>query len=739
MQTQYRLHLTLYYGLHLLLSLLPVGLWGQSNPNRNPPADSARVLREVAVRGFRLNHTEALPDVQGTYLMAGKRSEVVRLAGIDANVAEKTGRQLFARIPGVFVYDMDGTGNQINIATRGLDPHRSWELNSRQNGVIINSDLYGYPASHYSPPLESMERVELVRGTASLQYGAQFGGMIDYVTKTADTTRRLGFETTNSIGSFGLRSTYNALGGRIGKWTYYTYDYRRASDGYRANSRSTAQTQFLSLRFRASKRVEWRAEVGRSTYRHQIPGPLTDSLFLQNPRQSTRSRNYFNPDIWVPSVRLDWRLSGRTQLSWTTSAVLGARNSVQFDAFANVPDAVDEQTGFYKNRQVDIDRFNSYTSELRLLHRYQLAGLKATLAFGMQGINNDLHRQQVGKGTTGSDFDLSLTNPVWGRDLHLRSRNGAFFAENQVQVTPRLQLAGGFRAENGASRMSGTIGNDPLENVPALVRHRFVLFGFNAQYRFNPATRLYGGWSQAYRPVIFKDLIPASVYERVADNLKDARGHNAEIGLEGQWKTVRWNVSLFELLYRNRMGNLLTGDSAGPTLVLRSNVGDSRSRGLEALVEATLMRGRRWSIQFFSSTAYMDARYRKASLSNGKENVIIDGNRVESVPVWTSRNGITIQYRRIRFTSLYSYVGKTFSDAFNTSLPSANGARGLVPDYGLLDVMATWQAHRRLLIRGSLNNVLDKSYFTKRPAFYPGPGIWPSDGRGGVVTAALTL
>ena len=57
---------------------------------------------------------------------------------------------------------MDGAGNQVNISTRGLDPHRGWEFNNRKDGIIINSDMYGYPASHYSMPLESIERIELV-------------------------------------------------------------------------------------------------------------------------------------------------------------------------------------------------------------------------------------------------------------------------------------------------------------------------------------------------------------------------------------------------------------------------------------------------------------------------------------------------------------------------------------------------------------------------------------------------
>ena len=61
---------------------------------------------------------------------------------------------------------MDGTGNQVNISTRGLDPHRSWELNIRKDGISTNSDMYGYPASHYNIPMEAVEKsnwcVELV-------------------------------------------------------------------------------------------------------------------------------------------------------------------------------------------------------------------------------------------------------------------------------------------------------------------------------------------------------------------------------------------------------------------------------------------------------------------------------------------------------------------------------------------------------------------------------------------------
>lgn len=115
---------------------------------------------------------------------------------------------------------MDGTGNQMNISTRGLDPHRSWEFNNRKDGVITNSDMYGYPASHYNIPMEAVERIELVRGTGSLQYGAQFGGMLNYISKQPDTTKKVALESINTLGSYGLVSTYNAVSGKINKFRY---------------------------------------------------------------------------------------------------------------------------------------------------------------------------------------------------------------------------------------------------------------------------------------------------------------------------------------------------------------------------------------------------------------------------------------------------------------------------------------------------------------------------------------
>lgn len=693
--------------------------------------DSSKVLKlnEVQIREqqFKFN-IQSIPNTKGTYLYAGKKTEVINVLGLNANIAEKTARQIFAKVPGIFVYDMDGTGNQLNISTRGLDPHRGWEFNVRKDAVITNTDMYGYPASHYSMPMEAIQNIELVRGTGSLQYGAQFGGMLNYVSKQGDSTKTFDFETTNSIGSYGLFSTYNAIGGQVGKVNYYAYYSKRVSDGYRSNSRSDYEAQSAQITYRPTSKLSLKADFSRSKYVIQLAGQQTDAMFNADPRASTRSRNYYSPDIYVPSVSLNWTLNNRTKFSWVTSAVLGSRNSVMFDKTADVIDKIDTQTLQYANRQVDIDNYHSYTSELRILHEYNIGKAASILVGGVQLMNNDLHRRQQGKGTTGSDFDLTIIGN-WGRDLHLKTQNIAIFIENRINLSSKLAISPGLRLESGESKMSGFISYYDPSKLPNVIAHRFPLFGINTDYQLSENQNLYAGFSQAYRPVIFKDIIPASIYEKSSDKLKDASGYNFEMGYKGNFEKLRIELTYFQLLYKNRLGTLAQTDANGNFQILRTNIGDSFTKGLEIFIEYYARINAKTNFSIFSSTSLMEAKYLKAEIRSGEKNISIEGNFVESTPQIISRNGATLRYRKLSLTSLFSYTAKSYADALNTLQPSANGSVGLVPAYGILDFNATYRISSKLQFKLNLNNATDRQYFTKRPQFYPGPGIWASDGR----------
>ncbi|WP_394990472.1 TonB-dependent receptor domain-containing protein [Emticicia sp.] len=323
---------------------------------------------------------------------------------------------------------------------------------------------------------------------------------------------------------------------------------------------------------------------------------------------------------------------------------------------------------------------------------------------------------------------MSITGN-WGRDLHFKTQNIAIFVENRINLTSKLAISPGFRIESGESKMSGIISYYDPEKLPNVIPHRFPLFGLNADYQLSKNQNLYAGFSQAYRPVIFKDIIPASIYEKSSDNLKDANGYNFEAGYKGNFEKLRVEFTYFQLLYKNRLGTLAQTDAKGNFQILRTNIGDSFTNGLEMFVEYYTRINDKANFSIFSSTSLMQAKYLKAEIRSGEKNISIEGNFVESTPQVISRNGATFRYRKVSLTSLFSYTAKSFADALNTVQPSANGSVGLVPAYGILDFNATYRISSNLLLKLNLNNATNKQYFTKRPQFYPGPGIWASDGR----------
>jgi Fe(3+) dicitrate transport protein len=674
-------------------------------------------------------------DTLGPLLVPGARTEVIALEGSDANLAEKVGRQIFARVPGLQVYDMDGAGNQTNVSTRGLDPHRSWEFNLRQDGVPINSDLYGYPASHYSLPMEAIERVELVRGTASLQYGSQFGGLLNYVTRAADTSRALAPRVVMNGGSFGLANLFGEASGRVGGVDYVTYAAWRESDGYRDGARSRYSAQYASATWHLTSTLQLRAQVARSWYLYRIPGPLTDAMFAADPRQSTRSRNWFSPTITIPALQAEWRPSERTRLSVQASGVLGDRSSVQFVGFATVADTVLTATGRPANRAVDIDDFDSRTLEVRLTHAHTVGARAATLAAGVTMSDNRMRRRQQGVGTTGDDYDLGITG-AFGRDLRYRSRAVAAYAEEILRVTDRWTLIPGVRIERGETRMTGRLAYYDPADVPRTVRHDFPLLGLRTSYR-GARAEWYGGWSESYRPMLLKDLLPENALERSDPAMRDARGWTAESGVRGtRGARLTYDVGLFWMRYDGRFGALLRDDGAGP-YVFKTNLGSTRTAGAEIALDALLATSAHATWRGFASAALFDAVYRKGVAVTGGANVALDGNRVEGVPAIIVRTGVARTGAAGTMTLQVSHTGESFGDPLNTREPNVTGARGIVPAYTLVDLTLSRRVGAHAVVRAGVTNVFDVRYFTKRPAFYPGPGVWPSDGRG--VTLGMSL
>ena len=148
---------------------------------------------------------QQMPEIVGTNIYAGKKSTLIVLDNVQGNVVTNNMRQVLAKVPGIHIWESDASGIQIGIAARGLSPNRSWEFNVRQNGYDIAADPFGYPEAYYNPQLQAVQRIEIVRGQCALQYGPQFGGLVNYILRNgSEINKPFEFETQQTAGSNNL-------------------------------------------------------------------------------------------------------------------------------------------------------------------------------------------------------------------------------------------------------------------------------------------------------------------------------------------------------------------------------------------------------------------------------------------------------------------------------------------------------------------------------------------------------
>ena len=198
----------------------------------------ARELHEIEAKaaGSRTNGLSHLNEVEGTAIYAAKKNEVIEMKDITANTASNNARQVFSKVAGLNIWESDGAGLQLGVAARGLNPSRTSGFNTRLNGYDMSADAIGYPESYYTPPAEALERIEVVRGAASLQYGTQFGGMLNFVKKKGSDSSAAEVLSRQTVGTYGFFNSFNSVGGTVGKFNYYTYAQHKQGNGWRAYS-----------------------------------------------------------------------------------------------------------------------------------------------------------------------------------------------------------------------------------------------------------------------------------------------------------------------------------------------------------------------------------------------------------------------------------------------------------------------------------------------------------------------
>ncbi|MFM1771424.1 MAG: hypothetical protein RLZZ71_566 [Bacteroidota bacterium] len=694
---------------------------------------------EIKVAVF--DETGNLPAIDGVRIYGGKKSAFITPEKLNIDLSSNNSRQLFGRVPGIMVWESDGSGIQTGIATRGLSPNRSWEFNMRQNGYDISSDVFGYPEAYYTPPADAVAKIEILRGASSLQYGPQFGGMINYVFDTAPTSNGSKTKIRQTFGSYGLFNNFISTGVRKNKFSFYSFYHRRSADGWRQNSIYSTQTGFISMGYDFNEKVKLKAEYTHSDMMSQQPGGLTDAQFQSNPQQSLRARNWLSIPWNILNVQLDVNVSEKFQLEIKTFGLLATRSSVGFLDPITVADVIDTNSNQYAHRRVDSDKYQNIGTEWRAKYEFELFGNKQTLAFGARAYQAKTFRHQKGNGSSGSDFDTTLDNLGYKVNYVFGTKNYALFAEQALYLGKKFLVVPGIRYEQITATGSGTVNYD-AGTIPQQERTvSKVLAGIGAEYHLNENNEIYANASQAFRPMTFSELTPAATTDVIDPNLKDSESLNIDLGVRGAWKNfIHYDVGVYQMTIQDRIGNYTQNSIRYVT-----NIGASLSKGVEIYVEGNVLNkfqdGKFGSLQPFASIAYNEATY-----TSWNDPTIVAGSSsdrtnktVENAPRRIQRYGLTYKLKGFTATYQLNKVSEAFADALNTVTPNATATTGLIPAYQVSDLSFGYSGKEKYTLQVGVNNLFNESYFTRRAGGYPGPGLLPANGRTFFFTFGINL
>ena len=689
-----------------------------------------------------------LRAVEGTTINAGKKSEVIVLDDIDANKATNNTRQIYSKVAGLNIWESDVAGLQLGIGGRGLNPNRVTNFNMRQNGYDISADALGYPESYYTPTAEMTDRIEILRGASSLQYGTQFGGLINYKLKEGPTDKPFELTADETAGSWGFWNTSTSVGGRDQKLQYYAFFQHKQGDGWRPNSQFNANTGYTSLTYKANAKFSVTVQYTHEDYLAHQPGGLTDAEFDADPRQSIRARNWFKINWNLGAVLLDDQINDHLKFNSRFFGLIAGRYAIgDLDLINRIDVGADRD--LYK------DKYTNYGNESRLLYSYKLGNETQNLLVGLRYYQGHTVREQ-GLGNDGStgnptDFNYGTSQTDVNAYSHYTfpNYNLALFAENIFRITSKLSIIPGVRFENIVTKADGNysivntdqagnvIYDQPVHDVKSNSRH-FVIGGIGLSYYQSEPIQFYGNISQNYRAINFNDLYSIAKATQVDPNLKDETGYSADAGLRGNISSVfNYDVSLFTIHYNDRIGTYEASDANFNTFRYRTNIAASRNIGLESFAELELLHfinghSSDTKLSIFSNLALINARY-----INSK-NPAFDNKKVELAPDVVFKTGLSYKDKRFSLSYQVAYTSSQFTDATNAVL-TADAVDGLVPAYTVMDLSAGYKISKAFTLQATVNNLANKMYFSRRADSYPGPGIIPADGRGYYLTLQIKL
>ncbi|CAG5076280.1 TonB-dependent receptor [Parvicella tangerina] len=666
-----------------------------------------------------------IKPIEGVMIAQGKKADVINLSYVAGNVATNNARQIYSSIPGLNIWESDGAGIQLGIGGRGLSPSRTANYNTRQNGYDISADALGYPESYYTPPSQAIDQVQFIKGAGSLQYGPQFGGVINFKLKKGNRYRPFSGSYQKTFGSFGVNTSFLEVGGKKKRVQYYGFFNWKKGNEWRPNSAYEVITAGANIHYYITENSLINFEFTKMSYLAQQPGGLTDYEFNTTPFISKRERNWFQVDWNLWSINHKHSFNSKNILNTKVFGLIASRKALGFLGQINRVDPMQE-------RNLIVGNFNNIGVESKYLKLYDINEIPQALLMGVRLYRgNSTGQQGFGTSSKSPDFYFINHTELEFSDYSFPSKNAAIFVENIFRLNEKTSIVPGIRAEWISTKAEGSynsitydLADNIIDNTTYYASREnersFVIFGIGLDHAFKQdTTHLYANFSQNYRSINFTDMQIVNPNFRIDPDLEDERGFNSDIGVKGFINNLLYyDLSVYGLFYNNRIGTTIEKDSIlFSTYQYRTNISQSLSLGFEGVIQVNWLGSKpetKWKLNTLGNYSYTWSRYLDAE-------GVYANKFVELVPPVNWKLITQIGYSDLLLSLQYSWVHWQYSDASN-SLSQPNAVNGVIPTYDILDLSLSY-SYEELNFRCGMNNLLNEIYFTRRATAYPGPGI----------------
>ena len=635
-----------------------------------------------------------------------------------------SGNEVFRKLPGINVVDEEGLGLRANIGIRGLDPDRSANVLVLEDGIPVQLNPYGEPELYYTPSMDRMSALEVVKGSGQIMFGPRtIGGVINYITADPPATPETTVELRGGSGGFfGARLGYGSTFGNTG--LSVQYQYKRADKigvtGFDIHDLNAKFRFALSPKSMLGLKLQIYDETSNATYigltqpmfdqgeYYTVMAP-DDQLKVRRYALSATHKYFISKNLklttagYFYTISRDWRRQGfssnpnaanQTGIVWGDTNIPGGAVFMLNETL-------------YRNRA-----FNVGGLETKLTWDYKLGKQRSQLDAGVRVLSEQAQEQEVlGKRTDAKSGALVRDELRPGLAL-------SGFVQNKFVLSKQLSVTAGLRVEDYHfersiflyKTASGAY-RDTNITAPSHVRALIPGLGFN--YNFSKKATLFGGLHKGFAPPAIKNSVSTAgeVFP-----LDAQASWNYELGIRSVLsESVEGELTGFYMNFDKQV--IPVSESSGGSGSGFTNAGRTKHLGVEASLRIDFGKlfDSKYSIYWQGNATYAQATYNSDRFV-GVDKLNLRGMRLPYSPelLHTQTIGFVAPWNlEIQLSS--THVSQQFSNDLNTVNPSANGRIGEIPAYFIADGSVRYHIPKwKLSLFGTVKNLSNARYIASR-------------------------